>query len=303
LPMLLNLGISGYSNIGDDIGGFWGSPLPDVLTRWHQIGAFNPIFRNHTEKGSADQEPWVHGPQHEAIRKRYIEARYRLMPYIYTATEENTQTGVPLMRAMFLEFPDAGDNGEQFMFGSDLLVAPAVWEMLPEIEIELPPGLWYDYWTGKPQAGGKNIKVKSRIEEMPVFARAGAIIPQMSLVQSMDEVPKGPLELHVYLPQPGGECRGNLYQDDGLSFAFREGAVLRMSFGCKNTDSGTTFSSTRQGSFQPWWSEVQFIVHGAKAGQVTAGASPMPSTFDAGRGILTFTVPAASLAQEIKVSY
>src|SRR5206468_9270080 len=87
---LLNMGISGYANVGNDIGGFQGSPRAEVLTRWHQLGTFNPIYRNHTTKGSADQEPWVHGAEHEAIRKKYIELRYRLMPYIYSAFEENT---------------------------------------------------------------------------------------------------------------------------------------------------------------------------------------------------------------------
>ena len=84
VPTLLSLGISGYPLVGDDIGGYAGSPPADLLTRWFEVGAFNPIYRDHTAKGTADQEPWVHGPEHEAIRKRYIELRYRLLPYIYT---------------------------------------------------------------------------------------------------------------------------------------------------------------------------------------------------------------------------
>ncbi len=91
LPMLLNLGISGYSFVGADIGGFIGSPTPELLTRWMEVGAFNTIYRNHTAKGSTAQEPWVHGSEHEAIRRRYIEARYRLLPYIYTNVEETKQ--------------------------------------------------------------------------------------------------------------------------------------------------------------------------------------------------------------------
>jgi alpha-glucosidase len=306
LPTLLNMGVSGYSNVGVDIGGFWGDPLPDVLTRWHQIGAFNPIFRNHTTKGSADQEPWVHGPQHEAIRKKYIETRYRLMPYTYTAVEENTRTGVPVMRAMFLEFPEAGDNGEQFMFGKDFLIAPAVWEMLPEIEIELPAGTWYDYWSGAQHAGNKTINVKSTVAEMPVFVRGGAIIPRMPLVQHLDETPNGPLELHVYLPQAGGECAGSLYQDDGLSFAFKQGEAnyLRLGFTCTAGADGVTVRTTRKGSFQPWWKQVQVVIHGAKAGgRVTAGNATTTANFDAAHAALTFTVPAEALQQEIRVSY
>ena len=103
---LLNLGLSGISFVGDDIGGFNASPPPDLLTRWIEIGAFNPLFRDHTTKGSLMQEVWVHGPEHEAIRRRYIETRYRLLPYIYTLAEESTRTGIPMMRPIFLEFPE-----------------------------------------------------------------------------------------------------------------------------------------------------------------------------------------------------
>jgi alpha-glucosidase len=305
LPTLLNMGISGYANVGVDIGGFWGNPLPDVLTRWHQIGAFNPIFRNHTTKGSADQEPWVHGPEHEAIRKKYIELRYRLMPYTYTAFEENTRTGVPVMRAMFLEYPEAGGNDEQFMYGKDILVAPAVWEMLPEIEVELPKGKWYDYWTAAQFEGGKTIKVKSRVEEMPVFVRGGAIVPHMPVVQNLDEKPQGPLELHVYLPDAKQECSGDLYWDDGLSFAFRKGEAnfLRLGFTCAMGADGVRIRTMHKGTFQPWWSQVRFVVHGAKPNaSVEAGGNPVQATSDAQAGTLAFTVPVEALREEIRIA-
>ena len=96
--MLLNLGLSGISFVGDDIGGFGGSPPPDLLTRWLEIGAFNPMYRNHSTLGSLPQEVWVHGPEQEAIRRRYIETRYRLLPYIYTLAEEASRTGLPAGR-------------------------------------------------------------------------------------------------------------------------------------------------------------------------------------------------------------
>ena len=104
--MLLNLGLSGISFVGDDVGGFGGSPPPDLLTRWIEVGAFKPLYRDHTTLGSLPQEVWVHGPEQEAIRRRYIETRYRLLPYIYTLAEEASRTGLPLARPIFLEFPD-----------------------------------------------------------------------------------------------------------------------------------------------------------------------------------------------------
>src|SRR3989442_1545840 len=151
VPNLLSLGISGYAFVGDDIGGYDRSPPADLLTRWIELGAFNPIYRNHTAKGTADQEPWVHGPEHEAIRRRYIELRYQLMPYIYGSMEETTRTGIPLMRPIFVEYPEAKEfYGEEreFLFGRDLLVAPQVVEMLDAYEVKLPPGHWYRSLAG-----------------------------------------------------------------------------------------------------------------------------------------------------------
>jgi len=139
---LLNLGVSGISFVGDDIGGFNGSPPPDLLTRWIEVGAFNPMFRDHTTKGSLMQEVWVHGPEHEAIRRRYIETRYRLLPYIYTLAEEASRDGLPLMRPIFLEFPDSFSGSDtEFLLGPDLLVAPAARLGVEHNELRAPAEL------------------------------------------------------------------------------------------------------------------------------------------------------------------
>ena len=103
---LLNLGLSGFSWAGADIGGFTGGPSPELLTRWYQIGAFTPVFRNHAAKNTPRAEPWVDGPQHLAIRRRYIEERYRLLPYFYAVAEQNARTGDPVMRPVFYDYPE-----------------------------------------------------------------------------------------------------------------------------------------------------------------------------------------------------
>ena len=131
-----------------------------MLTRWFEVGAFNPIYRDHTAKGTGDQEPWVHGPEHEAIRRRFIEERYRLLPYIYTGIEEMSRTGIPLMRPLFLEYPKLGGiaaNDHDFLFGQDLLVAPVTTEMLDAQSVHLPDGDWFDYWTAEKRAARKNL--------------------------------------------------------------------------------------------------------------------------------------------------
>ena len=157
-PMLENLGLSGFAFTGADVGGFAGSPSMPLLTKWLEVAAFQPIDRDHTEKGSADQEPWVGGPEQEAIRRRFIEARYRLMPYLYTLAEEASRTGLPMVRPLFLEFPHAATDGHpidtdapgEFLLGSDILVAaPPFPDEVEPYQAEFPTALWYDYWTGE----------------------------------------------------------------------------------------------------------------------------------------------------------
>jgi alpha-glucosidase len=268
-PMLLSMGISGYPLVGDDIGGFAGSPPADLLTRWFEVGAMNPIYRDHAAKGTADQEPWVHGPEHEAIRRKYIELRYELLPYLYTGIEEASRTGLPLMRPVFLEYPQAsgfyGDDRD-FLFGSDFFVAPVTTEMVDAEEISLPPGDWYDFWTNTRLSSKEKFSLRPRLDEMPLYVRAGAIVPMQPLVQHTGEKPNGPLELRVYLPAstPGNDCRGTLYQDDGHTFAYQKGEILRISYSCQvSNGSVTVTSSTEKNAFQPWWKSAKVTLYGA----------------------------------------
>jgi len=265
-PMLLSMGISGFPLIGDDIGGFAGSPTADLLTRWFEVGALNPIYRDHTEKGTADQEPWVHGPVHEAIRRKYIELRYTLLPYFYTGVEEATRTGIPLMRPVFLEYPQATefyDDNRDFLFGRDLFVAPVTTEMVDPENVVLPPGDWYDFWTAAKHSHGDKIQLHPRLDEMPLYVRAGAILPMQAVVQHTGEIPNGPLQLHVY---PGDDCAGSLYQDDGHTFAYQTGEVLRISYSCSISSGSLTISShIDRNAYKPWWNATALTIYGSGA--------------------------------------
>src|SRR5579862_1151251 len=155
--MVLNLGVSVISFAGADVGGFNGSPPAALLTRWVEVAAFSPLFRDHSSKGTLPQELWVHGPEQEAIRRHYVETRYRLLPYIYTLADEASRTGMPLMRPVFLEFPEifAGPSGfdhvdTEFLLGPSLLVAPPPFaEMLDDYDVSFPSTEWFDFWTGE----------------------------------------------------------------------------------------------------------------------------------------------------------
>jgi alpha-glucosidase len=266
---LLNLGLSGFTWAGADIGGFTGGPSPELLTRWYQVGAFTPVFRNHAAKNTPRAEPWVDGPDHLAIRRRYIEERYRLMPYFYAVAEQNSRTGDPVMRPVFYDYPELTkapcDQAMAFTVGRDLLVVPSAKpESTQEYDACMPSGGWFDYWTGlevegetKPDAPFEVVKETPRLDRLPVFVRPGTILPRQPLTQNTSEVPNGPLELHVY---PGQDCRGEFYWDDGVSV---KGATLRQTVRCTLGKDGLMLQfDKRQGSFRPWWKQIAVTIHG-----------------------------------------
>jgi alpha-glucosidase len=300
-PMLLSMGISGYPLVGDDIGGFAGSPPADLLTRWFEVGALNPIYRDHTAKGTLDQEPWVHGPEHEAIRRKYIELRYELMPYLYTGIEEMSRTGLPLMRPVFLEYPQASDfygDNRDFLFGRDFFVAPVTTDMVDAEEILLPPGEWYDFWTNSKLSSKERFTLQPRLDEMPLYVRAGAIVPMQPLVQSTEEKPAGPLQLRVYLPSniASPDCSGALYQDDGHTFAYQKGEILRVNYSCQVSSGAVTISSTIETSaFQPWWKSVEVTIYGvpAKPKEARVGEQTIQWRYDSSAHSVTLIVPDA----------
>jgi alpha-glucosidase len=305
-PMIENLGLSGFAFCGADVGGYAGTPPNDLLTKWFEIGAFQPIDRDHTEKGTGDQEPWVGGEEQEAIRRRFVETRYRLMPYLYTLAEEASQTGLPVVRPLFLEFPDAAPDrhpldidlgsGAEFMLGSSLLVAPSPYpEQLDSYAVRFPAHTWYDFWTGEkipdsvPQQDGSaphafaplpTINETPMLDRLPVFVRGGSILPMAPLVESTDETPAGPLTLRVYAGEP---CAGSLYEDDGRTFAYRRGVSLRMQFHCEvSAESLRITIGAREGSWPAWWKQIRVEVYGwtPASNQITIDGRPSHSALE-----------------------
>lgn len=285
-PTLESLGLSGFYMVGDDIGGFIGSPSMPMLTKWFEYGAFNPIMRDHHTKFSTPQEPWVGGPAQEAIRRDYIDTRYRLMPYFYTAVDYASRTGIPVMRPLFLDFPEAGPNDKEpldlsaegeWLFGSDLLVAPNPYpDQIASYDVTFPPVPWYNFWTGakvadQPAAGAPlaTQKIQPTLAVMPVYARGGSIIPMQPLVQSTMQVPEGPLTLRVY---SGPNCKGTLYDDDGISLNYKHGDSLRVDYTCSQTPTSFTLHiGAQQGSYPAWWKQIRVLVYGWNQGSSAAG--------------------------------
>jgi alpha-glucosidase len=335
-PQLLNLGLSGFAMAGADVGGFAGSPQPELLTRWLQVAAFQPIDRDHTAKGTNPQEPWENGtPEDLNIRRRYIEERYRLLPYLYTIAEEMSRTGLPIMRPLFLEFPgEAGSTqvvdpaiDNEFLLGPNILVALSQFpDEMDSYFVSLPPVGWYDYWTGErieaatPHKAIDNtdappgVHLQRSLDTLPVYARAGAIIPEQPLVQSTDEKPQGPLTLRIYPPIGFNKnCKGSLYLDDGVSFAYKRGESRRQEFTCRLLDKGIVVTAAKpEGNYPPWWNLLQIEVYGATRPVAAATATPLDgaskgaqisTAYDAEHHRITALVPDNAAGVELQLTY
>jgi alpha-glucosidase len=261
IPMVLNLGLCGVSFTGPDTGGFNGSPSPELLTRWTQLSAFMPFFRNHSAFWTEDQEPWAFGEPWESANRAAIELRYRMLPYVYTAFWQCAQTGIPIMRPLFLAFPEDSATycvEDEFLLGDSLLVAPVLEEGATRRSVYLPAGRWYDFWTSQAHDGPATIDASAPLEQIPLYARAGSVIPNWPLMQYVGERVPDPLTLHVF----PGEGESLLYEDEGEGWAHKEGIYRLSRFTMQATGRGWTLRWGREGRYESPCAQVEIILHG-----------------------------------------
>jgi alpha-D-xyloside xylohydrolase len=203
----------------DNVGGY--DDYPELYTRWFEYGAFLPIFRAHGSR--LYNEVWSYGKQAEPILEKYLKLRYQLMPYIYSLGYNTYQTGAPYMRALFMDFPNdpkVTDMRDEYMFGPAFLVAPVTEQGQTSRAVYLPAGAdWYNYWTNEGFHGGQTIQVDAPIDTLPLFVRAGSVVPLGEPVESTKEVQKI-AKVRVY---PGADANFTLYQDDGKTYAYEKG--------------------------------------------------------------------------------
>src|SRR5215469_2635998 len=250
IPVAINTGLSGIPFWGTDIGGFIPTEeyTGELYARWFQFAAFCPLFRSHGRDWKLHR-PWgwntgeigypetpryhprpeeLHNAAIEPVCKKYLELRYRLMPYTYSAVKETCETGLPMIRALWLHYPEdaaAVARGDEYLFGRDLLVAPVTEKGATSRTVYLPRGTWYDFWTNDEHKGGGEIVRKVDLDTLPLYVRAGAILAMGPVKQYTSEASDGPLTLVVF---PGADGAGFLYEDDGESFHFRNGAFMRI---------------------------------------------------------------------------
>jgi alpha-glucosidase len=240
IPMFTTLGLSGEPFVGSDVGGFIGRGNGELLVRAYQLSFLAPFCRNHKVIDGYDQEPWRFGKYYEDIIRKYLKLRYQLLPFLYTTLEEAHRTGVPLFRPLVLNYPEDPNTynlDDEFMIGDDLLVAPIVKPDVTARLVYLPKGVWYDYWTNKEYAGGTMIPSAAPLETVPMFVRGGAIIPTTQPMNYVGEQLWDPISFAIYLNDKASAAT-TLYEDDGLSPAYRQGMFRRQTITASRNGKG-----------------------------------------------------------------
>ncbi len=222
IPQLCNLGLSGMSFVGTDVGGFSYDPTPELMARWVQVGCFSPLFRNHSALGTKYQEPWKFKKEIIDIYRKYVNLRYSLLPYIYDLFYIGEKTGLPVIRAMVLEYENdinAQNCNDQFMLGENILVSPVVMQGATHKTVYLPEGNWYDFWTNEKITGNKHFTYRAPLDVCPIFVKEGTILPMYEQMEYVGEKALDTLILNIY----GNTAKYTHYQDNYTDFNYRNG--------------------------------------------------------------------------------
>lgn len=260
--MVNSLGISGVAYAGYDIGGFVGEPSKALFARWISIGAFSPFFRGHTMVNSRDSEPWSFGEEVEDISRNYINLRYQLIPYLYSVFYEACISGIPVARTLAIDYSFDDEiyhlsYQNQYLFGPNILVAPV--ESYKEMtKVYLPEGQWYNFHSEELHSGQSHVYVDAPLTHLPLFIKAGSVIPMQSVVQSTQETPEPLLHLHVY---GGGDSEFLYYEDDGSSYQYQNGLSYRRSM-IFNHQESTLILTEVEGSWPGKFTEIKIYFHG-----------------------------------------
>lgn len=294
LAQISNMGLSGVPFVGVDIGGFQGNANPELFARWIEIGALYPFSRGHSSRGTLPHEPWAFGPEVEDIARRSLKLRYRLLPYLYTLFWEASQKGIPVWQPLVYAFSDDPQTYgivDEVLIGPGLLAAPVVRAGQTARNVYLPHGEWFDFWSGEAIQGPTNVLAEAPLDRLPLYVRAGTVLPLGPEMNYADERPLDPLTLEVY---PGdGEFR--LYEDDGHTFGYERGEFCTTSL--RLSREGRTLSvevGEREGRYRPPERRLVLRVHGAA---VPSGPLPASGRYLPDERVLELEVPDRGRAQ------
>ena len=268
IPMLMTLGLSGVSFCGTDVGGFGHDCTGELLSRWVQVGAFTPLFRNHSAMGTRDQEPWTFDKETEEINKKYIKLRYKLIPYLYDLMKECENTGAPIIRPLLFNYQNDKNTYEindEFLCGDSILVSPVVEQGMKQKLVYLPKGTkWIDFWTGENHNGGQYIIKEAPLDTCPIFVKEASIIP-MSIEQNyIGEKSNDELILNIYLSENDSEFKYVHYNDDGESFNYRNGIYNEYEITISNKENIDIKFIINKNDYINKYSKVKFIINNLK---------------------------------------
>ena len=258
--LVSSLGLSGVPFAGYDIGGFVGEASSSLFARWISIGAFSPFCRVHSMINSRSSEPWSYGEEVEMIARNYLRMRYQLLPYIYSVFRDASDTGMPVQRTLAIEWPHRPEvyNGafeNQYLFGPSFLVA-ACESNKNLIKVFLPEGAWYNLNDGKYYEGDQIIATDSPVHRLPVFVRAGSVIPMQDPVQNTTEQSEV-IHFHVYPGKNSSEFEW--YADDGETFEFNSGKYMLRNL---NLSHDQLRISASKSSYHPSFKTMRVVLHG-----------------------------------------
>ncbi|MBL4936069.1 glycoside hydrolase family 31 protein [Clostridium sp. YIM B02515] len=267
VPMLLNLGLSGLSFAGTDVGGFGFDCTGELLSRWIQVGCFSPLFRNHSSIHTRDQEPWAFDKQTLDINKKYIKLRYKLLPYLYDLMWQGERTGLPVMRPLVLHYSQDEQTyniNDEFLFGENILVAPVVEQGKSFKAVYLPEGEWIDFWTGQTHKGKDTILKNAPLDTCPIYIKAGSIIPSYPEQKYIGEKVIDELTLNIY----PGKSEYIHYEDDGESFDYKKGKYNLYKFTMENNKNITIGLNFLNEGYSKKYKNFRFIINNVKARQI-----------------------------------
>jgi alpha-glucosidase len=307
--MTLGLGLSGVPFTGTDIGGFIGGPSAELYARWLQAAVLHPFYRTHAAYGTPRREPWSYGPDYERANRATIRLRYRMLPSLYTAFYQHTQTGTPVVKPVFWNAPSdtlALSVQNEYLMGDNLLVAPVLDSATQSRPVYLPAGQWYRLGTSESFPGGTVLTATApnvaqdggdttALRGLPVYARAGSVIPMQAPMLHDGARALDTLELHVY----PGSATSVLYEDAGDGYAYKQGEYRVTTMRTTSGASGVSVALSREGRYTGARAFV-VTVHGvAKPKRTRADGKNVANRYDQTQRSVTFTVPSTVRAIEI----
>ncbi len=246
------MSVSGVSFVGTDIGGFSGEPDGELFTRWIQLGVFSPFMRGHSAGDTIERQPWSFGEPFTSICRKFIELRYILMPYIYSVFWEHHRYGFPIIRPLIMmeqTNPGTYFRQDEFTFGDKILVCPVLEQGQISRIVYLPKGLWFNYWTNEVINGEDEFHIKASLATMPLFIKAGSVIPEYPVMQYVEERPTDEVKLKTYYANY--EVNSFMFEDHGDTFAYEQDIYLEKKFTVRGDGNNFFIDQMIEGLYTP----------------------------------------------------